>query len=290
MIRCPGCGGLHESRLEACPACGFRPQVVEDHPAWAPALAFGNEGFEPEYFENLARLEAGNFWFRARNALVVWALRRYFPGLRSFLEVGCGTGYVTSGVAHAFPQARLVGSEIYAAGLRHAARRVPQAAFVQMDARDMPYVDEFDVAAAFDVVEHIAEDEAVLANLRRAVRPGGGVLLTVPQHPSLWSASDEYARHVRRYTAREIHRKLRAAGLEVVRSTSFVTLPLPAMLVSRLAQRDLATFDPAGELTMAKPLDRALEAVLAVERAAIRAGLSLPAGGSRLVVARRSDP
>jgi SAM-dependent methyltransferase len=289
VIRCPGCAELHEARLAACPRCGFRPREIEGHVAWAPELAFANTGFEPEYFENLVRLEEGNFWFRARNALVTWALRRYFAGLRSFLEIGCGTGYVASGVARAFPGARLVGTEIYAAGLRHAARRNPGAEFVQMDARNIPYEGEFDVAGAFDVIEHIAEDEAVLANLRRAVRPGGGVLLTVPQHPSLWSASDEYARHVRRYTAREIHRKVRAAGLEVVRSTSFVTLPLPAMLVSRRARRDLATFDPAAELTMAKPLDRALEAVLGIERAAIRAGVSLPAGGSRLVVARRSD-
>lgn len=289
MIRCPACARLHEARLGSCPACGFRPQVVEGHAAWAPALAFANEGFEPEYFENLARLEAGNFWFRARNALVTWALRRYFPGLRSFLEVGCGTGYVASGVARAFPGVRLVGSEIYAAGLRHAARRVPGAVFVQMDARDMPYVDEFDVVAAFDVIEHVAQDEAVLANMRRAVRPGGGVMLTVPQHPSLWSASDEYARHVRRYTAAQVHRKVREAGLEIVRSTSFVTLPLPAMLLSRLARRDLATFDPAAEFAIAAPVGRALEAVLALERAAIRAGLSFPVGGSRLVVARRSD-
>jgi SAM-dependent methyltransferase len=289
MIRCPGCGEGHDARLAACPRCGFAPRIVEGLPAWAPELAFAAEGFEPEYFENLARLEAGNFWFRARNALVTWALRKYFPGLRSFLEVGCGTGYVASGVARAFPDARLVGSEVYSAGLQHAARRNPRADFVQMDARNVPYEDEFDVVGAFDVVEHIAEDEVVLANLRRAARPGGGVMITVPQHPSLWSAADEYARHVRRYTAAELHAKVRRAGLEIVRSTSFVTLPLPAMLLSRLSRRDIGTFDPAAELTVPAPVDRALEAVLALERSAIGAGLSFPVGGSRLVVAHRTD-
>lgn len=288
MIRCPGCGERHDARLGACPHCGFVPREIEGHPAWAPELAYASEGFEPEYFENLARLEAGNFWFRARNALVTWALHEYFPRLTSFLEVGCGTGYVASGVARAFPGVRLIGSEIYSAGLRHASRRNPGATFVQMDARNVPYEDEFDVVGAFDVVEHIAEDETVLANLRRAARPGGGVMLTVPQHPSLWSAADEYARHVRRYTAVEIHRKLRDAGLEIVRSTSFVTLPLPAMVLSRRSRRDLATFDPGAEFAMPAPVNRALEVVLGVERAAIRAGLSFPVGGSRLIVARRS--
>jgi len=290
VIRCPGCSTLHGSQMDACEHCGFRPAMIDGHPAWAPEIASSAEGFKAEYFANLARLEAGNFWFRARNALVTWSLAKYFPRMGSFLEIGCGTGFVLSGVAKAFPDARLVGSEVYSAGLRFAAERVPTASFVQMDARAIPYEDEFDVVAAFDVVEHIAEDEAVLANMRRAVKPGGGVLLTVPQHPSLWSASDEYAHHVRRYTAAELHAKVKAAGLEILRSTSFVTLPLPAMLLSRRANQDLSKFDPLAELTVAAPVNAALEAALRMEHIAIRAGVSLPVGGSRLVVARRSDP
>ncbi|HZZ95344.1 MAG TPA: class I SAM-dependent methyltransferase [Usitatibacter sp.] len=289
MIRCPGCSQPHGSQLDSCPHCGFSPRIIADHPAWAPEEAFSSEGFEAGYFADLARLEAGNFWFRARNALVAWALRRYFPDMGSFLEIGCGTGFVLAGVAEAFPEARLVGSEVYSAGLRFAAERVPGASFVQMDARRIPYEDEFDVIGAFDVIEHIAEDEAVLANMRGAVRRGGGVLITVPQHPSLWSASDEYARHVRRYTARELHGKVARAGLEILRSTSFVALPLPAMMLSRLAHRDITRFDPIAELTVPAPVNAALEAALRLEHGAIRAGLSLPFGGSRLVVARRSS-
>ncbi len=263
--------------------------LVDGRPAWAPDLAFSGEGFKPEYFADLARLEAGNFWFRARNEIITWAIRHHTGTPSSVLEVGCGTGFVLSGMSDAFPQARFVGSELFSAGLAFAARRVPQATFVQMDARAIPYEDEFDVVGAFDVVEHIAQDELVLANLRRAVRPGGLVVLTVPQHPWLWSAADEYAHHVRRYSARELHAKVQAAGLEIVRSTSFVTLPMPLMLASRLARRDVDKFDPRAELAIPGPLNKALEAMLSLERVAIRSGLDLPAGGSRLVVARRSE-
>jgi hypothetical protein len=49
-------------------------------------------GFKPEYFSNLARLEEGNFWFRARNRLIQWALGNYFPHADSFFEIGCGMG------------------------------------------------------------------------------------------------------------------------------------------------------------------------------------------------------
>ena len=157
MIRCPSCKRLHGSESPTCEHCGYHPQIVNSRPAWAPELAFQNEGFKPEYFGELARLEAGNFWFRSRNALLTWAIRRYFGSPRSFLEVGCGTGYVLSSIAAAHPDARMVGSEVFNAGLDFAAQRVPRAAFVQMDARDIPYEDEFDVVGAFDVIEHIED-------------------------------------------------------------------------------------------------------------------------------------
>jgi SAM-dependent methyltransferase len=287
MIRCPRCAAEYAATLPACPACAFAPPTVDGMPAWAPELARGGGGFKAEYFENLARMEQGNFWFRARNRLIVWALGRYVPGMRSYLEVGCGTGYVLAGIARAFPQARLAASEVFSAGLAFAASRVPRASFMQMDGRRIPFTGEFDAIGAFDVIEHIEEDEAVLASMREALRPGGTLLLTVPQHPWLWSAADEYACHVRRYTARELHDKVQRAGFELVRSTSFVSLLLPAMLASRRRGRADKPFDPLDEFRISPLANRVLEAVLRVEIGAIRAGLSLPAGGSRLVVARR---
>ena len=89
---------------------------------------------------------------------------------------------------------------------------------------------------AFDVLEHIEEDTTVMAEVP-AVRPGGGFMATVPQHPALWSLQDEHAHHVRRYTARGLRRKVEAAGFEVVRMTSFVSLLLPMLVAARLRPR-----------------------------------------------------
>ena len=69
------------------------------------------------------------------------------------------------------------------------------------------------------------------------MRPGGGFMATVPQHPALWSLQDEHAHHVRRYTARGLRRKVEAAGFEVVRMTSFVSLLLPMLVAARLRPR-----------------------------------------------------
>ena len=187
-------------------------------------------GFKGHYFKDLAEVEAANFWFRARNKIILWALCKYAPTLKSFLEIGCGTGFVIASVAKQFPDARLLGSEFLEEGLVYARQRVPGAEFAQMDARNIPYAAELDAIGAFDVLEHIEQDEVVLQQINQALKPGGFVFITVPQHRWLWSGVDEYACHVRRYSADELHRKVTQAGFDIVRSASFVSTLLPVMV------------------------------------------------------------
>ena len=89
------------------------------------------------------------------------------------------------------------------------------------------YAAEFDAIGAFDVLEHIVDDEMVLRETNKALKSGGGLLLTVPQHQFLWSAADESARHVRRYSSRDLREKVERAGFKVIRMTSFVSFCYP---------------------------------------------------------------
>lgn len=248
-----------------------------------------NTGFKAHYFKDLAEVEAGNFWFRARNRIILWALRKYAPALKSFLEIGCGTGFVISGIAKQFPEARLLGSEYLEEGLAYARQRVSGAEFAQMDARHIPYKSELDAIGAFDVLEHIEEDETVLQQIYIALKPGGYAFITVPQHRWLWSAVDDYACHARRYSADELRVKACQAGFEIVRSTSFVTTLLPVMFLSRLLRRNKTDvgIDPMAELRINPVLNKIFEWLLRFELILIRAGISLPAGGSLLLVARK---
>ena len=258
----------------------------------APELANGGAGFRPEAFSQLASVEAASFWFRARNQLIIWAMRRHFPDMRRYLEIGCGTGYVLAGVTEAYPQASITGSEVFTVGLPYAASRVEKAELLQMDARRIPYVEEFDVIGAFDVLEHIEEDETVLAEMLRALRPGGGIAITVPQHPWLWSQQDETACHVRRYRVGEMREKVLRAGFKVEFETSFVSLLLPAMIASRMAKRKERAGSvkrTTSELSLPTLVNRIFEGVMNVERQIIRLGIRFPVGGSLLLIAKKSE-
>ncbi len=248
-----------------------------------------NIGFKAHYFKELARLEAGNFWFRVRNKIILWSLQKYAPNLTSFLEIGCGTGFVISAVSKQFPNAKMLGGEYIEEGLIDARQRLPSAEFTQMDARHIPYESALDVIGAFDVLEHIEEDQAVVQQLFNAVKPDGIAIITVPQHRWLWSAVDEYACHVRRYEANDLQQKFSNAGFEIIRSTSFVSVLLPAMYASRLLKQHKtdASMDAMAELSIHPILNTLFEWLLNIELVLIRCGVSLPVGGSRLLVARK---
>jgi len=68
----------------------------------------------------------------------------------------------------------LSGSEVFSAGLAFAAKRVPAARLYQMDARSIPFMAEFNVIGALGVLEHVDDDERVMSEVARALRPGGG--------------------------------------------------------------------------------------------------------------------
>lgn len=287
MKRCLSCETAFEAAGWRCPACGFEPE-----PGPFPSfLAGGTSGdpYESEFFAELARIEPESFWFRARNRLLVSVFGRHFGSARSLFEVGCGSGFVLAGFREAFPGLELAGGELFLEGLELARQRLPDVELLRLDAQNLPYEAEWDAIGCFDVLEHVEDDAAVLSEIRRALRPGGGLLLQVPQHRRLWGEADRIAHHVRRYSRAELAEKLVAAGFEVVAATSFVALLLPLLVAGRV-RRGLTPEDLGRQLRPPRPVNVALERVLDLERRLIERGVSLPFGGSLLVAARKMGP
>lgn len=283
MKKCLQCASAFDGADWRCPFCGCQPRTDQGIPVFAPDLVAG-DGTDAVYpFEAFVRAEASHFWFRNRAALISWVIRKYFPAATSMLEVGCGVGGVLLDIRRTNPGTRLTGSELLLRGLQQARQRLADVDFVQMDAQHIPFVGEFDVIGAFDVLEHIDDDESVLRQMRAAVAAGGGIVITVPQHEWLWSRFDEVCGHRRRYTRRHLLDKLRSAGFEPVRVTSFTSFALPLMMAARGFTRDV-NLEQEVSVPVA-PVNSLLSMLASAERALIATGVSFPAGGSLLVAA-----
>ncbi len=79
----------------------------------------------------------------------------------------------------------------------------------------------FDLVAAFDVIEHVEDDERVFGELTRVLRPDGRLILSVPLHPARWTTFDDYVGHARRYEPGVLQALLARHGLSVEQSAIF---------------------------------------------------------------------
>jgi SAM-dependent methyltransferase len=245
-------------------------------------------GFDPNLFAKLVEIEPIHFWFVARNELIVGLANRFFPNAKRYLEIGCGNGTVLQALTASRHWERVSGSDLHPTSLKHARARLPQAVeLVQMDARAIPAVNAFDLTGAFDIIEHVPEDEAVLRSLHRATVKGGGTIIAVPQHPSLWSRADEIGYHQRRYRLGEMEAKLRRNGFDILFSSSFTAVLLPLMALNRLKARFTSSdADVEREMALGNATNAALKAILRTEVRLTLAGVRWPIGGSRVLVAR----
>lgn len=123
---------------------------------------------------------------------------------------------------------------------------------------------DYDLAIAFEVLEHIEDDVAALGTLRRLLRPGGYLLLSVPAHRRQWGATDVWAGHVRRYERAELQEKLARSGFAVREffSYGFPLLNLTRRLRNLIYARDLRRGDSARERSARSGIARPAGATL----------------------------
>jgi trans-aconitate methyltransferase len=137
------------------------------------------------------------------------------------LDIGSGTGDLAAEIRDAFPAAEILGLDVSAAAVAHAALKVPAATFLQ---RDLAGSSEPEAAhrrwathaVCSEVLEHVEDPAALLANARSYLAPGCRLVVTVPGGPI--SAFDRHIGHRQHFTAQSTRALLEQAGFVVERA------------------------------------------------------------------------
>lgn len=182
------------------------------------------------------KVEANSFWFQHRNQVILSILNR-FGFEYNFADIGGGNGYQASCIQSAFPGKKCYLIEPGYHGCLNA----------KSHGLDHIYnctSNEFDFETQnirgiglFDVLEHIEDDVAFLAQMATKLARETRVYVTVPAYQSLWTAVDTYAGHHRRYTTARLDQAFKRAGFEKLYSSYFFSYaPIPLFLLRKLPE------------------------------------------------------
>jgi SAM-dependent methyltransferase len=190
--------------------------------------------------------------------------------VRSVLEIGAGQGAVGVMLARRYAYTGLEPDPTSFATARSRFARAGVREMVNGDLTALGSGAAFDLVCAFEVLEHIEDDAAVIAEWVTAIRPGGWLLLSVPAGRDRVGAADRKVGHYRRYDREDLAALLTAAGLV---DTSLVTYGFPAgyvleagrnMLARRLQTRDSMSDRTAASGRWLQPPDWAASATWAL--------------------------
>jgi SAM-dependent methyltransferase len=249
-------------------------------------------GYKKDFFPCLDRVESNHFWFKSRNKMILQFLRKYgqriFNNVHRMLEIGCGNGNVLRYLRK--QGINCEGGDVFLESLVHC-RKKDNAPLYQIDASRLPFSNYFDIIGIFDVIEHIEDDKKVFAEIYKALKIGGMVILTAPAGKRLWGKYDEVAFHKRRYSKNELIAKLESAGFIVERITHFVFLLFPVLwLFRRINEKMYKKLNREEylnkELHVHPFFNRIFFWILEIERKIIRF-MNVPFGSSLIAVAKK---
>ena len=192
----------------------------------------------PEEYERMHELETNYWWFVGRRALVAQLLERTVARLQTptpqLVDIGCGTGANLPMLRHAVGNGQVFGLDFSPLALQFAREELGESGdaagvhLSQGDALALPLRDGCaDIVTMLDVLEHLRDDSAALDEVRRVLKPGGALVLSVPAYQHLWSAHDEALHHFRRYEKSGLECVLRRAGFTSLRVSFAMSLMPP---------------------------------------------------------------
>ncbi len=192
------------------------------------------------------KVEETHWWWIGRKNIIKSLLNaKRVRSKNIILDAGCGTGsniifFNQFGTTYGIDISPIATKFCQIRGIKNV---------VTGDVSKLPYKNNFfDIVSCMDVLEHIENEEKVIKEIFRVLKPGGELLLTVPALPFLFSKHDNAQGHFRRYNRKYLRKMLLLSGFEEERISYFNTLLSFPIIILRLLSKfesfsSLADFD-----------------------------------------------
>jgi 2-polyprenyl-3-methyl-5-hydroxy-6-metoxy-1,4-benzoquinol methylase len=238
-------------------------------------------------YETFYEVERKHWWCVARRDILDAVVSQEVPAGAKLLDIGCGTGFFLETMGDRYEGWGLDQSELAVSMCRERGLSNVHVG----SALDVSAVGDqvFDAVTLFDVLEHLEDEAVAMENVRRALKPGGHLIVTVPAFMWLWSKHDDVSQHKRRYVRQQLADVLTRASFTIEKLTYFNAYLFPLAVARRVGRRLTNTDDGVEFKIPADPLNRFLTAsfraeIPAIVRATSRG--SFPIGLSLLAVVR----
>ncbi len=185
-----------------------------------------------------------------------WITRRLRPYLGdTVLEIGAGLGNLTGRLmARKLNYVAVEKDPLYLHALRNRFLRTPNVSVLSLDPENPAdyarWPDQFDTALCVNVLETVRDPEAVLRSVHDCVKPGGNVIVLVPQGKGLFGSLDRALGHQQRFSAKEVSDLLAGAGFRTERILQLNKIGALSWLIhgkllgrKRIAKVSLKLFD-----------------------------------------------
>lgn len=247
---------------------------------------------EKREYELMFELEEKHWYFVSKRRIVEKIIRHLnLPPNARILDVGCGTG----GNLKMLRKFGLVtGLDKSRQSLRFCEKR----GFKDLILGDISnlshnYHNTYNLITAFDVLEHVLDDQEFLRGITRLLKSKGILLLTVPAFPFLWSDHDRALHHFRRYRKKELAEKIEKVDLRlryISYSNFFLFLPGLFFRIlrrySKIKKRDSSFSHSDFHYRLPYLLNKILTEIYSFERF-LMPRLSFPFGISLICVATK---
>ena len=292
-LYCPLCRNRLDEAIDgySCQHCMRLYPIVDGIPSFVDQ-SVTVDSYDASVFELSFKMERKHFWHIGRKEIILDILKRntsHLMGCR-MLEVGCGNGSILTYLKQ--NGVDIEGGDIFAEGLKCCQQNNSLIKLYQLDILALPFSDDYDIIGSFDVLEHLDQDEKALAEINRALRPGGKLIITVPAFRFLWSYFDERSKHKRRYSKKEIIAKLERNGFRIKKITYYMFFLLPLTFTFRVINNafrgevEQANMEASVEIKAIPVVNKLFLGLLKLEKVLLR-WTNLPFGTSILVLAEK---